>query len=48
MTTLNAKILALNTRLANGSKWLTVNNDALNSKLRRDGGSKRLTVNNGL
>ena len=48
MTILNAKNVALNTRLTNGSKCLTVNDDALNAKLRKDGGFERLTVNSGL
>ena len=47
MTILNARNVALNTRLTNGSECLTVNDDALNTKLRRDGGSKRLNVNDG-
>ena len=46
MTTLNARNVALNTRLTNGFECLTVNDDALNAKLWRDGGSECLTVNN--
>nr|CAN77594.1 hypothetical protein VITISV_006005 [Vitis vinifera] len=47
METLNARNVALNTRLTNGFECLIVNDDALNAKLWRDGGSECLTANNG-
>ena len=47
MATLNARNVALNTRLTNGFECLTMNDDALNAKLWKDDGSECLTVNNG-
>ena len=48
MTTLNARNVALNTRLTNGSECVIVNDDVLNTKLQRDGGCECLIMNSGL